>query len=108
MRPGPGWALVRLLRQPEKLPPPGGRAVTGPFGDDEHHAPEVAGDATIKAIVEAGSAGVPGLGGREFPDAEQPAEPIQRGRDMQAGVGIHAAGDDTCVFYDGHSRPFRG
>ena len=28
-RPGPGWALVRLLRQLEKLPPSGGRTVTG-------------------------------------------------------------------------------
>ena len=28
MRPGPGWALVGLLRQLEKLPPSGGRTVT--------------------------------------------------------------------------------
>ena len=28
MRPGPGWALVRLLRQLEKLLPSGGRTVT--------------------------------------------------------------------------------
>src|SRR5689334_24603831 len=28
LRPGPGWALVRLLRQLEELPPPDGRTVT--------------------------------------------------------------------------------
>ena len=43
---------------------------------------------------------------RELPHAQQPADRIQRGRDMQIGVGVHATGDDTCVFYDGHSRPF--
>jgi hypothetical protein len=27
---------------------------------------------------------------------------------MQARMGVHAAGDGARVFYDGHSRPFRG
>jgi len=51
---------------------------------------------------------VPGRGGRELLDAQQPAERIQRGRDMQIGVGVYAARDDSSVFYDGHSRPFHG
>jgi hypothetical protein len=31
-------------------------------------------------------AGVPGRGGRELPDTEQPADGVQRGRDMHVGV----------------------
>jgi hypothetical protein len=50
--------------------------------------------------------GIPGRGGRELPHAGQPAEGIQRGRDVHVGVGVHAAGNDTWVFYDGHCRPF--
>ena len=49
---------------------------------------------------------VPGRGGRELLDAQQSSERVQCGRDVQAGVGVHAAGDDTCVFYDCHGRPF--
>lgn len=41
---------------------------------------------------------VPGRGGRELLDAQQPAKPIQRGRDVQIGVGVHATGDDACVY----------
>ena len=51
-------------------------------------------------------AGVAGRGGRELLHAGQPADGIQRGRDMHAGVGAGAAGDGTLVFYDGHSHPF--
>jgi len=50
--------------------------------------------------------GVPGRGGRELPHPEQPADRVQRGGHVHAGVGVHAAGDDACVFYDGHCRPF--
>ena len=44
----------------------------------------------------------------QFLDAQQPSQRVQRGRDVQAGMGVHAAGADRPVFYDGHSRPFRG
>src|ERR1039457_3512320 len=50
-------------------------------------------------------AGVAGRGDRELLDAEQPADGIQRGGDMHIGVGVHAAGDDACL-YDGHAIPF--
>jgi hypothetical protein len=72
----------------------------GPFDTDQGDVPESA-----QPVQQAG---VSGRGDGELLHAQQPADPIQRGRDMQAGVGVHAAGDDTCVFYDGHSRPFRG
>jgi hypothetical protein len=42
-------------------------------------------------------------------DAEQPADGIERGGDVHAGVGIHAAGDGACpraCLYDGHCHPF--
>ena len=51
-------------------------------------------------------AGVPGRGGRELPHPQQPAEGIQRGGDVHVRVGVHAAGDGACVFYDCHCRPF--
>ena len=51
-------------------------------------------------------AGVASRGGRELPDAEQPADGIERGGDMRIGVGVHAAGDGACFFYDGHCHPF--
>src|ERR1039457_7666771 len=50
-------------------------------------------------------AGVAGRGDRELLDAEQPADGIQRGGDMHIGAGVHAAGDDACL-YDGHAIPF--
>jgi hypothetical protein len=42
----------------------------------------------------------------ELPDAEQPADGIERGGDVRTGVGVHTAGDGECFFYDGHSHPF--
>jgi hypothetical protein len=48
----------------------------------------------------------PGHGGGELPDPEQPADGIERGGDMRTGVGVHAAGDGACFFYDGQGRPF--
>jgi hypothetical protein len=52
-------------------------------------------------------AGVADQGGRELLDAEQPADGIERARNVHVGVGVHAAGDGAC-FYDGQSRPFLG
>jgi len=46
---------------------------------------------------------------RELPDAEQPADRVERGGDVHVGVGIHAAGDGACLracLYDGHCHPF--
>jgi hypothetical protein len=40
------------------------------------------------------------------PDAEQSADGIERGGDVRIGMGVHAAGDGACVFYDGYSHPF--
>jgi hypothetical protein len=37
--------------------------------------------------------------GRELRHAEQPADRIQRGRDMHVGVGIHTAGDRTRLYH---------
>ena len=57
-------------------------------------------------------AGVASRGGRELPDAEQPADGIQRGGDMGICVSARAAGNcgatghGACFFYDGHSHPF--
>jgi hypothetical protein len=46
----------------------------------------------------AGQIGVPGRGGRELLHAQQPAQTVQRGGHVHAGVRVHAAGDDACVF----------
>jgi hypothetical protein len=37
--------------------------------------------------------GIAGRRGRELPDAEQPADGIQRSGDVHVGVGVHAAGN---------------
>ena len=50
---------------------------------------------------------VSGCGSGELPDAQQPADGIQRGRYVHVGVGVYAASDGAC-FYDGQSRPFLG
>ena len=42
--------------------------------------------------------GVPGRGGRELPHPQQSPERVQRGSHVHVGVGVHAAGDDACVF----------
>ena len=39
-------------------------------------------------------------------DAKQAPDGIKRGSHVHVGVGIHAAGDGPCFFYDGHSHPF--
>ena len=60
-------------------------------------------------VIGAGQDQGPGVAGRrggELPDAEQPADGIERGGDMRAGVGVHAASDRACFFYDGQGHPF--
>ena len=79
-------------------PHAGGRQVAGqarpvaagPFDADQGECPEPAQPAQ--------QAGVSGRGGGELPHAQQTAERVQRGRDVHVGVGVHAAGDDACVF----------
>ena len=81
-----------------------GAVTAGPFDADQAHGAEPAQPAQ--------QAGVAGRGGGELPDAEQPADGIERGGDMGIGVGVHAAGDrgatgnGACFFYDGHCHPF--
>jgi len=81
-----------------------GAVTTGPFDAGQGDGPEPAQPAQ--------QAGVASRGGRELPDAEQPADGIQRGGDMGICVSVHAAGNSgaagtgACFFYDGHSHPF--
>ena len=75
-----------------------GAVTAGPFDADQAHSPESAQPAQ--------QAGVAGRRGGELPDAEQPADGIERGGDMRAGVGVHAASDRACFFYDGQGHPF--
>jgi hypothetical protein len=81
-----------------------GAVTASPFDADQGDGPEPAQPAQ--------QAGVASRGGRELPDAEQPADGIQRGGDMGIGVSVHAAGNrgatgnGACFFYDGHSHPF--
>ena len=81
-----------------------GAVTAGPFDADQGDGPEPAQPAQ--------QAGIASSGGRELPDAEQPADGIQRGGDMGICVGVHAAGNcgatgnGACFFYDGHSHPF--
>ena len=48
----------------------------------------------------------PAAAGRELPRPQQSPDRVQRRGDMHVGMGVHAAGDGTRVFYDGHCRPF--
>jgi hypothetical protein len=50
-------------------------------------------------------AGIAGRGDGELPDAEQPADRIQRGGDVHVRVGIHAAGNRASL-YNGHAISF--
>ena len=70
----------------------------GPLDPDQAYGAEPAQPAQ--------QAGVAHRSGREFLDAEQPPDRIERSGDMHIGVSVHAAGDGTSFFYDGHSRPF--
>ena len=64
------------------------RAVTaGPFDADQADGPEPAEPAE--------QPGVAGRAGREFPDAEQPSDGIERGRGMHVGMSACTAGNCT-------------
>jgi len=74
------------------------RAVaSGPFDPDQAHGPEPAQPAQ--------QPGIAGRRDRELPDAEQPAERIQRGSDVHVSMSVHAAGDGACL-YDGQCHLF--
>jgi hypothetical protein len=75
-----------------------GTVTAGPFDAGQARSPESAQPAQ--------QAGVAGRRGGELPDAEQPADGIERGGDMRAGVGARAASDRACFFYDGQGHPF--
>jgi hypothetical protein len=73
----------------------------GPLDADQAHRAESAQPAQ--------QLGIPSRGHRELGDAEQPADRVERGGDVHVGVGVHAAGDGTCLqacLYDGHCHPF--
>jgi hypothetical protein len=74
-----------------------GAVAAGAFDPDQADGPEPA-----QPFQEAG---VAGRAGRELPDAEQPADGIERGGDMHVGMSVHTAGNCTC-FYDGQGHPF--
>jgi hypothetical protein len=90
-------------------PDAGGRHVAGqacavaagPFDPDQAYSAEPAQPAE--------QTGVAGRADRELLDAEQPADRVERGRDVHVSVGVHAAGDGACFsacLYDGQCRPF--
>jgi hypothetical protein len=74
-----------------------GTVAAGALDPDQAHIPE--------APQPGQQLGVAGRGDRELLDAEQPADRVQRGRDMHVGVGVHAPGDCACL-YDGHCHLF--
>jgi hypothetical protein len=74
-----------------------GAVAAGPFDPGQAHRPEP------RQPVQ--QTGIAGRGGRELPDAEQPADGVERGGGVRAGVGVHPAGDRASL-YDGHSHPF--
>jgi len=74
------------------------RAVAaGPFDADQADGPEPAQPAQ--------QAGISSRGGGKLLDAEQPADRVERRRDVHVSVGVDSAGDGACL-YDGYSRPF--
>jgi len=74
-----------------------GAVAAGALDPDQAHGPEPAQPAQ--------QAGVTGRADRELPDAEQPADRIERGSDVQVSVGIHAAGNCASL-YNGHAISF--
>ena len=74
-----------------------GAVTASPFDAGQAYRPESAQPAQ--------QAGVAGCGGRELPDAEQPADGIERGGDMRASVSIYPASHRACFFYDGQGHP---
>ena len=74
-----------------------GAVAAGALDPDQAHRPEPAQPAQ--------QAGISGRAHGELPDAEQPADRVQRGRDMAIGVGVHAAGNCASL-YNGHCHLF--
>ena len=75
------------------------RAVAaGPFDADQGDGPEPAQPARGQAYPAAVA------GNSRSPSS--PPDRVKRCGDMQVSMGIHAAGDSTAVFYDGHAIPF--
>jgi hypothetical protein len=74
-----------------------GAVAAGPLDPDQAHSPEPA-----QPVQQAG---VAGQGSRELPDAEQPADRVERGGDMGVGMSVHTAGDGACL-YDGQCHLF--
>jgi hypothetical protein len=74
-----------------------GAVAAGAFDPDQGDGPESAQPAQ--------QAGVTGRADRELPDAEQPADRIERGGDVHVSVGVHAAGNGACL-YNGHAISF--
>jgi len=78
-----------------------GAVAAGPFDTGQGDGPEPAQPAR--------QPGIAGRRGRELPDAGQPANGIERGRDVHVGVSVYPACDDACFsacLYDGQCRPF--
>src|SRR5262249_32589191 len=110
---GPGLALpapVLAVRTVHLHDPDAGRGeiagqacarTAGPFDAGQAHRAEPAQPPQ--------QPGITGRGGREPGHAEQPADRIERRRDMHVSVSVHAAGDGACLgacLYDGHCHPF--
>jgi hypothetical protein len=74
-----------------------GAVAAGALDPDQAHRPEPAEPAQ--------EARVAGRGNRELPDAEQPADRIERGGDVRVRVSVYAAGNCACL-YDGHCHLF--
>jgi hypothetical protein len=79
------------------VPGQAGAVAAGALDPDQAHCPEPGQPAQ--------QPGIPGRSDGELPDSEQPADRIQRGRDVGIGVGVHAAGNSACL-YDGHCHLF--
>jgi len=83
------------------VPGQAGAVAPGPLNPDQGDGPEPGQPVQQPRIA--------ARRGRELPDAEQPADGVQRGGDMHVDVGIHPAGDGayfSACLYDGHSHPF--
>src|ERR1700722_11310484 len=74
-----------------------GAVAAGALDADQAHGPEPAQPAQ--------QAGVTGRGDGELPDAEQPADRVPGGGDVQVSGGIDAAGDCASL-YNGHCYLF--
>jgi len=74
-----------------------GAVAAGALDPDQAHHPEPAQPAQ--------QPGIAGRGDGELPDAEQPADRIERGCDVGIGMSVYAASNCACL-YDGHCHLF--